>query len=244
MKKFLFITTAILTAFLIGSCSKDDSDNGNTTDNNVKLVRQIKYTNGYKHSGTSSLQTISYEYDSQNRITKCSSLLHSDYLYNFIYEGNSLIIESEDKSYQYQCKLNSDGYITELIDVKYEEKVNFTYNNGYLIYGELFSDQRTKTYKQSWQDGNITHIDDGYEITFSYSPHKNVPINLDLIYLTDDYGFPYGDYFGFLGFFGRQNNYLPARSDDFDDANFVYEFNEDGTVAKVIYGNVYMELYY
>lgn len=249
MKKFLFIAAVIFMATSVCSCSKDEFEKDNTDKADVKLVRQIRATYDYPPIGK--LRTIDLEYDSQNRIVRYYEYYEDSFNWhhelNFIYDGDSMIANFDDGEEVYNCKLNKDGYITEWVyeDDDHYEKEKFTYKNGYMIYSDYIFGSSSGFLQYNWEDGNITSIlENDYYDYFSYSPYKHPHINLDLFYITDDYGC-YGDTFGLLGFYGRHNDYLPSINYWKNGSrNYVYEFNEDGTVSKIILGMIYMELYY
>ena len=253
MKKFLFILAAIFIATSILSCSKDEPENDKIDNTEVKLVRQIKKSVDYEHGIPSGLRTIDLEYDSQNRIVRYYEYYEDSFYWhnewNFMYDGDSMIANFNDYGEEsvYNCKLNKDGYITEWTDAD-KSKKKITYKNGYLVYCEYIYPGYDRNFKYNWEDGNITYILDNDSCDyFSYSPYKYPHINLDLFYVSDNGCVGYGDdeVLGLLGFFGRHNDYLPAVLYwDNGYIDYVYEFNEDGTVSKIIFGMVYMELYY
>ena len=239
MKKLLFIAAVIFMATAVYSFSKEEFEKDNTDKTDVKLVRQIKWNSNI----------VDLEYDSYNRIVRYyeyNAKFRPFIEWNFIYDEDSMVAYN-DSGEVYNCKLNKDGYITEWVDG--DDKEIFTYKNGYMVYSDYIFSHSTSngSFRYQWENGNITYIfEDPYDnCYFSYSPYKYPHINLDLLYIQDLCCYP--NVLGLLGFYGRHNDYLPAIVTYNGDSsvNYVYAFNEDGMVSKIIFGETtIMELYY
>lgn len=216
---------------MMSACSEKE-DGGSGGNRNAKLVRKIhKYGDDYV-----------LEYDSENRIIKYGD-------YTFSYNGNTMTVLNSNRGRTYTCTLNSAGYATKIVEENSEEQISceHTYDkNGYLTHCKETIESWTDNWSFNWSNGNITSISGPWSNKFTYGSDVNTPINLNLFYITDDYGCENGGVFGFLGFMGRQNKNLPISCQDEDGGTqtYKYEFNADGTVAKVTYGELEIELYY
>lgn len=270
MKKLFFIVAAMFVAVSFSACS-DDDDNGGKAPAPEKLVKQIVFRG--KWGDLDESWTITITYDSENRVKKVDGLRNVSY--EFTYNGNSLTVKGRDE-YEYidedmtfvcyVCKLNSDGYITEIEETGYEtngtDYYKLEYKNGYLQRVEKrysYNESRVGVSECTWRDGNLVeskctdYNEDGTDITtvkYSYS-QTATPINIDLFYIDGGY-IDVPEPFALLGFYGRQSAKLPnkanitysgeseSESDDFG----VYTLNDDGTVARIDCGSVSYELIY
>ena len=242
MKNLLYLAAIVCLAATAGACSEKEEE-WNGMKSNVKLVRSIVHVNGNWRSNPYVL-----EYDELNRITKFED-------YTLSYNGNTMTMKSRNGGTTYTCTLNSAGYATKVVYEEAESDYSIvdehTYDkNGYLTHckehwdEEGYSDVDNWSFK--WENGNLISFSGPWSGKFTYGTTANVPINLDLFYITDDYGCELGEQLGFLGFLGRQNKNLPTTYVDEDGytINYKYEFNADGTVSKVTFGAICIELYY
>jgi len=258
MKKLFLIVAAMFVAVSFSACS-DDDDNGGKAPTPEKWVKQIK---DFYHDGSSRIATITY--DSENRVKKIDDFWGVDY--EFTYNGNSLIVKSEDRTYT--CKLNSDGYVTEITEDDFDKDETYyykmEYKNGYLQRVEKgydSSEPRLGVTEYKWSNGNLVEIreadyDSGDFDTiqkFFYS-ETATPININLLYLICQRGGVPAD-LGLWGFCGRQSAKLVSESDYFNYMNGIevysehdsygYTFNPDGTVKSMNHnGNSFLELIY
>jgi len=256
MKKLFFIVAAMFVAVSFSACS-DDDDNGGKAPTPEKWVKQIVFRAEWDESWTTSIT-----YDSEKRVKKVDGLRNDSY--EFTYNGNSLTVKGSDRTYT--CKLNSDGYVTEVTENDFDKDETYyykmEYKNGYLQRVEQhysYNESRIRVSECTWRDGNLVEYtakdynEDGTDITtvkYSYS-QTATPINIDLFYIDGGY-IDVLEPLDLLGFYGRQSAKLPnkaditysgeseAESDDFG----VYTLNDDGTVARIDCGSVSYELIY
>ena len=256
MKKLFFIVAAIFVAVSFSACS-DDDDNGGKAPTPEKWVKQIVFRAEWDESWTTSIT-----YDSEKRVKKVDGLRNDSY--EFTYNGNSLTVKGSDRTYT--CKLNSDGYVTEVTENDFDKDETYyykmEYKNGYLQRVEQrysYNESRVRVSECTWRDGNLVeskctdYNEDGTDITtvkYSYS-QTATPINIDLFYIDGGY-IDVLEPLDLLGFYGRQSAKLPnkanitysgeseSESDDFG----VYTLNDDGTVARIDCGSVSYELIY
>lgn len=256
MKKLFFIVAAMFVAVSFSACS-DDDDNGGKAPTPEKWVKQIVFRAEWDESWTTSIT-----YDSEKRVKKVDGLRNDSY--EFTYNGNSLTVKGSDRTYT--CKLNSDGYITEVTENDFDKDETYyykmEYKNGYLQRVEQrysYNESRVRVSECTWRDGNLVeskctdYNEDGTDITtvkYSYS-QTATPINIDLFYIDGGY-IDVLEPLDLLGFYGRQSAKLPnkanitysgeseSESDDFG----VYTLNDDGTVARIDCGSVSYELIY
>ena len=137
MKRILFALT-VMAATLV-SCSKDNGGNG---DGSEKLVREITYRST---RGTTE-RVMTYEYDSQNRITRMIETYGvGDYPTECIYEyeeGSILELWGHKENGNwiehicYKYYLDNDGYVVKVEGIENNEVLNGTrnleYENGQL----------------------------------------------------------------------------------------------------------------
>ena len=184
--------------------------------------------------------------------------------YFLAYNGNSLTVKGSDRTYT--CKLNSDGYVTEVTENDFDKDETYyyrmEYKNGYLQRVEQrysYNESRVRVSECTWRDGNLVEAkctdynEDGTDITtvkYSYS-QTATPINIDLFYIDGGY-IDVLEPLDLLGFYGRQRAKLPNKADiiysgesesESDDFG-VYTLNDDGTVARIDCGSVSYELIY
>ena len=256
MKKLFFIVAAMFVAVSFSACS-DDDDNGGKAPTPEKWVKQIVFRAEWDESWTTSIT-----YDSEKRVKKVDGLRNDSY--EFTYNGNSLTVKGSDGTYT--CKLNSDGYVTEVTENDFDKDETYCYKmeykNGYLQRVEQrysYNESRVRVSECTWRDGNLVeskctdYNEDGTDITtvkYSYS-QTATPINIDLFYIDGGY-IDVLEPLDLLGFYGRQSAKLPnkanitysgeseSESDDFG----VYTLNDDGTVARIDCGSVSYELIY
>ena len=256
MKKLFFIVAAMFVAVSFSACS-DDDDNGGKAPTPEKWVKQIVFRAEWDESWTTSIT-----YDSEKRVKKVDGLRNDSY--EFTYNGNSLTVKGSDRTYT--CKLNSDGYVTEVTENDFDKDETYyykmEYKNGYLQRVEKrysYNESRVRVSECTWRDGNLVeskctdYNEDGTDITtvkYSYS-QTATPINIDLFYIDGGY-IDVLEPLDLLGFYGRQSAKLPnkanitysgeseSESDDFG----VYTLNDDGTVARIDCGSVSYELIY
>ena len=238
MKKLFFIVAAMFVAVSFSACS-DDDDNGGKAPTPEKWVKQIVFRAEWDESWTTSIT-----YDSEKRVKKVDGLRNDSYA----------------------CKLNSDGYVTEVTENDFDKDETYyykmEYKNGYLQRVEQrysYNESRVRVSECTWRDGNLVeskctdYNEDGTDITtvkYSYS-QTATPINIDLFYIDGGY-IDVLEPLDLLGFYGRQSAKLPnkanitysgeseSESDDFG----VYTLNDDGTVARIDCGSVSYELIY
>ena len=263
MKKLFLIVAAMFAAVSFSACS-DDDDNGGKAPTPEKWVKQIK---NFYNDGSSRIATITY--DSENRVKKIDNFWED---YEFTYNGNSLTVKGRDE-YEYidedmtfvcyVCKLNSDGYVTEIAETGYEtngtDYYKLEYKNGYLQrvekrYGD--NNSRLGVTECKWSNGNLVEIkstDDDYRddyhscsvIKYSYS-ETATPINVNVLHLFMGV-IDVPDILGLFGFCGKQSvklvceydytSYLDGIEDDSMHGFRGYTFNPDGTVKFMNYGN-------
>ena len=256
MKKLFFIVAAMFVAVSFSACS-DDDDNGGKAPTPEKWVKQIVFRAEWDESWTTTIT-----YDSEKRVKKVDGLRNDSY--EFTYNGNSLTVKGSDRTYT--CKLNSDGYVTEVTENDFDKDETYyykmEYKNGYLQRVEQhysYNESRVRVSECTWRDGNLIeskctdYNEDGTDITtvkYSYS-QTATPINIDLFYIDGGY-IDVLEPLDLLGFYGRQSAKLPnkanitysgeseSESDDFG----VYTLNDDGTVARIDCGSVSYELIY
>ena len=256
MKKLFFIVAAMFVAVSFSACS-DDDDNGGKAPTPEKWVKQIVFRAEWDESWTTSIT-----YDSEKRVKKVDGLRNDSY--ELTYNGNSLTVKGSDRTYT--CKLNSDGYVTEVTENDFDKDETYyykmEYKNGYLQRVEQrysYNESRVRVSECTWRDGNLVeskctdYNEDGTDITtvkYSYS-QTATPINIDLFYIDGGY-IDVLEPLDLLGFYGRQSAKLPnkanitysgeseSESDDFG----VYTLNDDGTVARIDCGSVSYELIY
>ena len=247
MKKLFLIVAAMFAAVSFSACS-DDDDNGGKAPTPEKWVKQIK---DFYDDGSSRIATITY--DSENRVKKINGLRND--------EDMTLV-----------CKLNSDGYVTEIEETGYEtngtDYYKLEYKNGYLQrvekrYGD--NNSRLGVTECKWSNGNLVEIkytDDDYEddyhfcsvTKYSYS-ETATPINVNILHLfmgVEDVP----DILGLFGFCGKQSaklvceydytSYSDGIEDDSMHGFWGYTFNPDGTVKFINFGNEnsFLELIY
>ena len=257
MKKLFLIVAAMFAAVSFSACS-DDDDNGGKAPTPEKWVKQIVH----RLAEWDESWTTTITYDSENRVKKIDGLRNDSY--EFTYNGNSLTVKGSDRTYT--CKLNSDGYVTEVTENDFDKDETYyykmEYKNGYLQRVEQrysYNESRVRVSECTWRDGNLVETkctdynEDGTDITtvkYSYS-QTATPINIDLFYIDGGY-IDVLEPLDLLGFYGRQSAKLPnkanitysgeseSESDDFG----VYTLNDDGTVARIDCGSVSYELIY
>ena len=256
MKKLFFIVAAMFAAVSFSACS-DDDDNGGKAPTPEKWVKQIVFRAEWDESWTTTIT-----YDSENRVKKIDGLRNDSY--EFTYNGNSLTVKGSDRTYT--CKLNSDGYVTEVTENDFDKDETYyyrmEYKNGYLQRVEQrysYNESRVRVSECTWRDGNLVEAkctdynEDGTDITtvkYSYS-QTATPINIDLFYIDGGY-IDVLEPLDLLGFYGRQSAKLPNKADiiysgesesESDDFG-VYTLNDDGTVARIDGGAWSYELIY
>ena len=255
MKKLFLIVAAMFAAVSFSACS-DDDDNGGKAPTPEKWVKQIVFRAEWDESWTTTIT-----YDSENRVKKVDGLRNDSY--EFTYNGNSLTVKGSDITYT--CKLNSYGYVTEVIEDNDEKDGAIYYKleydkNGYLQRVEerySYNESRKRVSECTWRDGNLVEYtakdynEDDTEIEtakISYSKTAT-PINIDLLYFS---GYVPVDVYplDLLGFCGRQSAKLPDKVDvvwgsESDSVDLgVYTLNDDGTVARIDGGSWSYELIY
>lgn len=256
MKKLFFIVAAMFVAVSFSACS-DDDDNGGKAPTPEKWVKQIVFRAEWDESWTTSIT-----YDSEKRVKKVDGL-RNNVSYEYTYNGNSLTVKGSDGTYT--CKLNSDGYVTEVTENNFEKDETYyykmEYKNGYLQRVERrysYNESRVSVSECTWRDGNLVETkctdynEDGTDITtvkYSYS-QTATPINIDLFYIDEGY-IDVLEPFALLGFYGRQSAKLPNKAnitysgESESESDFgVYTLNDDGTVARIDCGSVSYELIY
>ena len=249
MKKLFLIVVAMFAAVSFSACS-DDDDNGGKAPIPEKWVKQIVH----RLAKWDESWTTTITYDSENRVKKVDGSGNDSY--EFTYNGNSLTVKSRDRTYT--CKLNSDGYVTEVTENDFDKDETYyykmEYKNGYLQRVEerySSNESRVSVSECTWRGGNLveskrTDYDEGgtdiTTVKYSYS-QTATPINIDLFYYIGG-GYIYIDVLeplAWLGFYGRQSAKLPDKADitysgdsesESDDFG-VYTLNDDGTVARI-----------
>lgn len=228
--------------------NNDPSDNNDPNPEDLKLVKQIKYT----ESWDSDVFTIITEfgYDAQNRVVEI--IERYDYeeggdRYTFSYNGNKLTVHDHVDDEEYTVLLNSDGWIKSINDWDF-----FEYDdNGYLIlrYKEDERGRENTTY--TWSNGNLVSIaesdyyNDSYTSTIVYDDSLTlVPTNINLLHALsviehDDF------WLTAYGQWGMQCKNLPIRieSKDSEDSwtdTIDYELNADGSIAKITHKGKYL----
>ena len=192
MKKLFLIVAAMFAAVSFSACS-DDDDNGGKAPTPEKWVKQIVFRAEWDESWTTTIT-----YDSENRVKKIDGLRNDSY--EFTYNGNSLTVKGSDRTYT--CKLNSDGYVTEVTENDFDKDETYyyrmEYKNGYLQRVEQrysYNESRVRVSECTWRDGNLVEAkctdynEDGTDITtvkYSYS-QTATPINIDLFYIDGGY---------------------------------------------------------
>ena len=216
MKKLFFIVAAMFVAVSFSACS-DDDDNGGKAPTPEKWVKQIVFRAEWDESWTTSIT-----YDSEKRVKKVDGLRNDSY--EFTYNGNSLTVKGSDRTYT--CKLNSDGYVTEVTENDFDKDETYyykmEYKNGYLQRVEQrysYNESRVRVSECTWRDGNLVeskctdYNEDGTDITtvkYSYS-QTATPINIDLFYIDGGY-IDVLEPLDLLGFYGRQSAKLPNKA--------------------------------
>ena len=218
MKKLFLIVAAMFAAVSFSACSDDDDDNGGKAPTPEKWVKQIVH----RLAEWDESWTTTITYDSENRVKKIDGLRNDSY--EFTYNGNSLTVKGSDRTYT--CKLNSDGYVTEVTENDFDKDETYyyrmEYKNGYLQRVEQrysYNESRVRVSECTWRDGNLVEAkctdynEDGTDITtvkYSYS-QTATPINIDLFYIDGGY-IDVLEPLDLLGFYGRQSAKLPNKA--------------------------------
>lgn len=263
MKKLFLIVAAMFAAVSFSACS-DDDDNGGKAPIPEKWVKQIVH----RLAEWDESWTTTITYDSENRVKKVEKGSDRSFDFEFTYNGNSLTVKDSDRTYT--CKLNSDGYVTEVTENDFDKDETYyykmEYKNGYLQRVEKrysSNESRVSVSECTWRDGNLveskrTDYDEGgtniTTVKYSYS-QTATPINIDLFYIDGGY-IDVLEPLAWLGFYGRQSAKLPDKADitsyysnlgvsesESDDFG-VYTLNGDGTVARIDGGAWSYELIY
>ena len=218
-----------------GGPSPDESDESEPQEPNadVKLVKQIKVT----VPDESSIMT--FEYDTQNRVSKIYFKYDDEDIYSFTfsYSGNKLVIRNDkDGSEESEIQI-SDGYIKSI-----DSSVYFEYdNNGYMT--QLRDNYGNDTY--TWSNGNLISIASKYDdytqtITITYNDSMVlVPTSMHLLHLFAIYTYEDDLWLTAYGVWGKQCKNLPAKLEIKNSEGysttvaFDYELNEDGSIAKM-----------
>lgn len=253
MKKLFLFAAALIMAVSFNACSKEETpgnsdntenneggndnnggNNGGGTTSDVKLVKQIKYS---QEDGDN--VGIELEYDSQNRPVKVK-MWGEEVTYS--YNGNTMTVTDTDK---YVMKLNADGFVTSF-DFD-GGNVSNTYNNGYVSRITTTWGKDEERYNDFvWNNGLLssietTYSDEHYLVKWSFTYDTNqtpTPINIDIIHMIFD---PFGDDFSVsaFGFFGKQSRLYPVKADivysggETAEVSIDYKFNADGTVSEI-----------
>ena len=238
MKKILF-ALALMAATLV-SCNKDNGGNG---DGSEKLVREIAWRDG------DNLCVRTYEYDSQNRITRMMIKTSGEELSpdEVVYEyGEDSILElwghREEgiwmEDYRYKYYLDDTGYVVRQEDVEYNEvfeSFNFEYENGQL---KKVSNDEGLEVLVYWSNGDIVGIE--YPDEWKYTNIEN-KTNLNMMALLGDYViFSYS----WIKFKGMSSKHLPEESFIPNYHSYSYELDSEGYPTKIKDGIVEYHIKY
>ena len=217
-----------------------------------KLISQIVC------SHADDLETITFTYDDQNRITKIENIyndynsedVEETYSREFLYEYGEGVIHVKtvysssdnifkDEPEEYTAYLNKAGYVTR---IAWEDgsEVTYTYDDeNHLIL--VKADGAQETYV--WENGNIVETcttypaypnEEPYVIRYAYYGEHPNKENFELYY----YFFAWDDELGIAGRTGVLNRNLlkQVRSQGSqagkDDCDITYEFDDEGFVTK------------
>ena len=237
MKKILF-ALALMAATLV-SCSKDNEGNG---DGSEKLVSEIAWRDG------DNLCVRTYEYDSQNRITRMiyksgEESSPDEVVYEY---GEDSILElwghREEgiwmEDYRYKYYLDDIGYVVRQEEVEYNEvfeSFNFEYENGQLKKVSNDDGDEGLVY---WSNGDIVSIDDLDEWKYTNIENKT---NLNMMALLGDYViFSYS----WIKFKGMSSKHLPEECFIPNYHSYSYELDSDGYPTKIKDGIVEYHIKY
>ena len=242
-------------AISFNACSKDDNqnnDDNNGHGGNTRLVSEITvYYGGGGHD------IYNFEYDNQGRITKI--------MYNdgggdlvFSYSSRSVNIKLVDSDgydgIYFTGILNEQGNIVSLFEDDHDgnsyEYIMSYDKNGYLSSWRYSDDDYEKEEYLTWENGDLVQInlseleqnpewgeDDEYydEAYFEYTDYP-AKLNIDIVYglcLSNDFGdTPW--FFGAFGLLGRTSSHLIK---SWDNCEFSYELDDDGSPIKVVCNN-------
>jgi hypothetical protein len=209
------------------SCSKDDDDGGFK---GTKKLVAVTYDDGSYYK---------FKYDSQGRVIEFSSLNPGNKKCTFEYFPDKIVLKRMGDTYTYKLK---DGVIVSSYHMDdessriYSEEV-YSYNKDKQLIriqetedGRFYSD---KTF--TWAGGNITmeyveHIQGNYFMKFSYSDRPSRFIGIQY----DDMKEEILLHSGYWGKIPKNLVSIREGSDLFYMGNYIYEFDSEGYVTKVI----------
>lgn len=242
MKRILFALT-VMAATLV-SCSKDNG--GGNGDGSEKLVSEIAWRSG------DYLCVRTYEYDSQNRITRMvykfgEELSSDEVVYEeVVYEyGEDSILElwghREEgiwmEDYRYKYYLDDTGYVVRQEEVEYNEvfeSFNFEYENGQL---KKVSNDEGLEVLVYWSNGDIVGLEyDGWK----YTNIEN-KTNLNMMALLGDYVIFSSSW---IKFKGMSSKHLPEESFIPNYHSYSYELDSEGYPTKIKDGIVEYHIKY
>lgn len=226
MKKILFMLPLLAVALV--SCNKDNGGNG---DGSEKLVREITY----RSTRDNTERVMTYEYDSQNRITRMIETYGvGDYPTEGIYEygeGSILALFGHKENGNwiehicYKYYLDNDGYVVKLEGIEDNEVLNGTmnleYENGQLKV--ISEDGRDGLLYCYWDNGDMVGL--GSE-EWRYTSIEN-KTNLDMMALTEELLISQSC----IAFKGITSKHLP---DEYYGGSFSYEFDSEGCPTKIV----------
>lgn len=243
MKKIFMLLVACV-AMVFVSCSKDDDEDGGTTNKDgKKLVSKIIYNevDGYD----TDISEYNFTYDSEGNVSEVVESYTrrnetSRYITTIKRNGNKVTmteLDLEDQSKYYTwCTLDDAGRV-----IKEEDNDNslttFTYDNLGQLIKIITPDEDDCNREYTWKQGNMTnskhwHINssgekyDNSETVYEYTQHAN---NINIDFTWESWGSFYMD-----TYFGKTNKNLIKSYTESDGDKGEYEYEFDGDYVSTI----------
>lgn len=239
MKKFLLLAWAVIAAFSLNSCSKDDEDPNDPKPQEMRYVKSILGQSPHR-GGWREFRT--YEYDDKGRRTKMVYTFDNDiFIYNYIYNENTVTIQ-EESIYEGEepfketsiVQLDANGYLLS------RRNDYYTWVYGYDEDGHLISVKKTDnsgsehTYTYTWFNDNLIYCSTSLPSSYQYNTTPVKLTSVDLISVLSDA--LESEWFDADHLIEKHSVNMLARwqvrgSSSY--CTFTYQFDEDGYVTKV-----------
>lgn len=252
MKKIFMLLVACV-AMVFVSCSKDDDEDGGTTNKDgKKLVSKIRKE--YTEAEKGDYYELNFQYDKNGVIEKVVETGRESWdnhydewtdTYSFSRSGNKLTVKNdytstdetgkiEIKTYTTDYILNDKGYITqyEWIDEGDREVYKYFYNDeGQLVKStSKYNDNDEYTCEYGWANGNL--VSDSYT-NYTYTNEEN-KANIDFGAFFAEYDYDSSNcYLELFGYRGKTSRNCVYNHSYYDNQFYKYNFDKDGYVVKI-----------
>lgn len=243
-KNWFLVMFAMICMGSFVACSDSDDGDGDGGNGTTQKLRIKTVTFEYQWSATDApgFTEWTYNYDANGRLTKVTER-GEDWTEDFVFDwsvAGQVTVQREEESKTKVWMLNNQGYVSKIVNVWGDGgDITMEYNtDGYMIKGyEVYDNTPELKSELTITDGNVmsfTRKRNGAMASknFTYS----TGLNVGGIYQAANDSFC-NDWQSHTGLFGKPSKNLVTKvqwSDSEDPTEIQFEFNDDGSVKKVI----------